>query len=103
MIDTWQAEAHRLVGEIVKQVGMADLKTLRKALRDGYPWGERRYWPYKCWCRAQRVAIEAFHAGAQSYDDYLNVLHAASNPPRRARTASEPEVIAPIPGQLELF
>ena len=26
------------------------MKSLRKALREAYPFGEREYWPYKVWC-----------------------------------------------------
>lgn len=29
----------------------------RRALRDAYPFGDRSNWPYKAWCKAQRVAL----------------------------------------------
>lgn len=32
----------------------------RKAVQDAYPWGERRYHPYKMWCKAQREYLGRF-------------------------------------------
>ncbi len=36
--------------------GITDEKELRKALRDAYPFGQRKYHPYKIWC--SEVAIQ---------------------------------------------
>lgn len=29
----------------------------KRALRDAYPFGDRSNWPYKAWCKAQRIAL----------------------------------------------
>jgi hypothetical protein len=50
----WSAEARRLVAEIAAQHPRATVGELRKALREGYPWGPRSHWPYKAWRTACR-------------------------------------------------
>lgn len=35
----------------------AELKVKRAALRSAYPFGERRYWPYRVWCSEVRYAL----------------------------------------------
>lgn len=32
----------------------------KKAIREAYPFGERSYWPYKAWCKAQREYLRRF-------------------------------------------
>jgi hypothetical protein len=39
-----------LIANIIGSVGTKDMKALRAALRQAYPYGERKYWPYKVWC-----------------------------------------------------
>lgn len=31
-----------------------------KAVRDAYPWGDRKYHPYKMWLKAQREYLAAY-------------------------------------------
>lgn len=45
----WREKAAPIIADVIRQVGRDDEKTLRKALRDAYPFGERRYYPYKVW------------------------------------------------------
>jgi hypothetical protein len=33
-----------------KERGITDIRQIRRALRDAYPFGERARWPYKVWC-----------------------------------------------------
>ena len=35
---------------IIRQVIASEPENLRKALRDAYPFGARKMWPYKIWC-----------------------------------------------------
>ncbi|OWJ92295.1 hypothetical protein B6S59_20810 [Pseudomonas sp. A46] len=46
---SWADAAAPLVAEVIRSVGRSDLKALRKALRDAYPWGARERTPYKAW------------------------------------------------------
>lgn len=38
----------------------ATLAERKRALKDGYPFGEREYWPYKAWCKAKRKYLARF-------------------------------------------
>lgn len=46
----WRAHAAKVISEVL--AATKDLKEpqIRAALRDAYPFGERRYHPYKIWC-----------------------------------------------------
>jgi hypothetical protein len=48
-VKTWRTHAAPVIREVIERVGTDDPKALRKALRDAYPYGERKYWPYKVW------------------------------------------------------
>ncbi len=41
----------------VQTLPKGDILELRSKLRDAYPWGERRHWPYKVWCEEVRSAL----------------------------------------------
>jgi hypothetical protein len=47
---TWRAHAAPIIASVIRQHGYSDLKALRKALRDAYPFGQREMHPYKIWC-----------------------------------------------------
>jgi hypothetical protein len=38
-----------IVADVIARHGRERTPELTKALRDAYPFGERRYWPYKAW------------------------------------------------------
>lgn len=46
---TWRDSAGPKIAAVIAAVGTEDMKELRKALREAYPYGERKYWPYKVW------------------------------------------------------
>ncbi|MCU9527605.1 hypothetical protein [Pseudomonas mosselii] len=46
---SWAEKATPIVAKIIRTVGRGDMKALRKALTDAYPWGARKYAPYKAW------------------------------------------------------
>ena len=46
---SWADAAAPVVAEVIRSVGRGDMKALRKALADAYPWGERKNAPYKAW------------------------------------------------------
>lgn len=39
-----------IIAAVLRQCDGLDEKATRAALREAYPWGERRYHPYKVWC-----------------------------------------------------
>lgn len=46
---SWADRAAPVVGEVIRRVGRTDMKALRKALAEAYPFGERENSPYKAW------------------------------------------------------
>lgn len=46
---TWRDSAAPIIAGVIQRVGREDMAELHKALREAYPFGERRRWPYKVW------------------------------------------------------
>jgi alpha-D-ribose 1-methylphosphonate 5-triphosphate synthase subunit PhnG len=46
MRETWRERARPIIAEVI---GRDDEKALRAALLDAYPFGPRKYYPYKAW------------------------------------------------------
>ena len=55
--ETWRDKARPIIQAVIAKHGIDDLRTLRRALRDAYPWGPRQYHPYKIWCDEVRVQL----------------------------------------------
>jgi hypothetical protein len=49
-MNTWRSHAAPIIAKTIKEVGYSDLKALRKALHEAYPFGPRSMHPYKIWC-----------------------------------------------------
>jgi hypothetical protein len=49
MPSRWRAKAREIVARVLHETQGQDEATVRRALRDAYPFGPRRYWPYKVW------------------------------------------------------
>lgn len=58
MYQTWREHCSPIITEVIQRVGTEDMKALRKALRDAYPYGEKRYFPYKTWCSEIRRQLK---------------------------------------------
>lgn len=54
----WSASAQRLIWEIAQRFLNASPEEMRAVLLANYPWGERRYYPYKIWCREVRRFVK---------------------------------------------
>lgn len=50
MTRTWRELAAPLIAHVIADTPSRDLTALRPKLRAAYPWGERKYHPYKIWC-----------------------------------------------------
>ncbi|WFP48537.1 hypothetical protein PL263_10470 [Methylomonas sp. EFPC3] len=46
---TWRQTVAPIIADVIRAVGTDDPTKLRKALADAYPFGERKYHPYKVW------------------------------------------------------
>jgi hypothetical protein len=47
---SWQQYSAPIIKRVIEQCGTEDMKLLRKKLHEAYPFGERKYHPYKIWC-----------------------------------------------------
>ena len=54
---SWRDSAKPIIQRVISETGRNDLKALRKALREAYPFGERAYHPYKVWCDEVRKQL----------------------------------------------
>ena len=55
---TWRDSAKAYIAEIMaNNPTVKDPKELRKLFRDNYPFGERKYHPYKIWCDQVKVTL----------------------------------------------
>lgn len=46
---TWRQIAAPIIAEVLRQTKGWDEPDIRRALREAYPFGMRKYWPYKVW------------------------------------------------------
>lgn len=67
MMNTWRQLARRVIEPLELEYRHKPLEEFARALREAYPFGERRYHPYKVWCEEQRYAIERHPAWRRSH------------------------------------
>ena len=51
---TWRERSAPIIAETIQRVGRRDMKALRCALRDAYPFDQRAGYAYKAWCAEVR-------------------------------------------------
>ena len=56
---SWRDDARPIIAKVLADNPGAPLKTLRKLLRDAFPWGPREYHPYKIWLDEARDQLVA--------------------------------------------
>jgi hypothetical protein len=47
---SWRDHAAPIIAKVIEDVGYDDIGRLKRAMFDAYPFGERKYQPYKIWC-----------------------------------------------------
>lgn len=52
----WRISAQKIIAEVVKR-NHGNIKMIRFELKDAYPFGERKYYPYKIWLQECQRAI----------------------------------------------
>ena len=52
----WRTASKRIISEIVQR-NHGNIKMIRFELKEAYPFGERRYYPYKIWLQECQKAI----------------------------------------------
>jgi len=48
-MSSWRDHAAQVIKQVILEVGREDAGKLKRALFDAYPFGERKYTPYKVW------------------------------------------------------
>jgi len=66
---TWREHCSPIIRRVISETGTDDIKLLRKKLRDVYPYGEKKYWPYKVWLSEIKDQIHGYHGNTQIYED----------------------------------
>ena len=51
----WRRKARPIIERVLAETKGQDEKMIRRALRDAYPFGLRKYHPYKIWCDEIRL------------------------------------------------
>lgn len=54
---TWRQIAKPIISKVLRENEGEDVRAIKKALREVYPFGERKYHPYKIWCDEIRVQL----------------------------------------------
>jgi hypothetical protein len=54
---TWKEKSLDLISRIVLSMPNAGLNDVIKAVDAAYPFGERKYYPYKAWLQAKREIL----------------------------------------------
>lgn len=73
-MSTWREKSAEVISEVIQQVGLSDPKALRTALRVAYPFGERKYTPYKIWCsEVNRQTKGMLSASLKATQRYSNI------------------------------
>ena len=50
MSQSWRERAAPIITRVLAETAGADEKTIRRALKAAYPFGQRSMHPYKIWC-----------------------------------------------------
>ena len=52
---TWREHCAPIIHRVLEETRGLPEKEIKKALREAYPYGERKYHPYKIWCDEIKV------------------------------------------------
>jgi hypothetical protein len=60
-VGIWAERSWQKIEEIHAQLPSdATLKQRKEALKNGYPFGERRFYPWRAWCKARRQYLAKY-------------------------------------------
>lgn len=57
MKSPWRVKSAQVIYKIIKENSGITIKELRKKISKAYPFGERKYHPYKIWLDEVRIAL----------------------------------------------
>lgn len=88
---SWRRTARTVISKVIREVGRYDLKTLKRAISAAYPFGPKRYHPYKIWL--DEVKLQLYPDHPKKRKKRRKPRHAAEQFPTNQ----------PLPGQKTLF
>ena len=56
-MSSWEEESTHVIRNVLKDYENRPEAELKRALKDAYPFGERKHWPYKIWCDCVKRAL----------------------------------------------
>lgn len=56
-MSSWKEESMQIIRNVLKDNEHSTEQELKRALKDAYPFGERKHWPYKIWLDCVRRAL----------------------------------------------
>ena len=66
---TWREDCRPIIAKVLADNKGKTEKEIRRALRDAYPYGERKYHPYKIWCDEIKIQRgQKKPSGKQTFD-----------------------------------
>jgi len=90
---SWRQYSAPIIKRVIDQCGTEDMKLLRHKLHEAYPFGERKYHPYKIWCdeiRSQlglkRPKSKKLKAAALNAGDHPQQINLFQQPQQGAET-----------------
>ena len=58
---SWREKASQTLHELRPRVDMENLPEARRVIREAYPFGMRKFTPYKVWCEEVRKAFPGLY------------------------------------------
>ena len=57
MESQWRTESRKVILSIMAAIGTKDMVLLKREISKAYPFGDRKYFPYKIWCDEVRKQL----------------------------------------------
>lgn len=76
MSKSWREISRPIIAKVLREHKGADEKEIRKALKEAYPFGVRKYHPYKVWLDEVKIQLgkRKFGKKTQQYNPNQNKL-----------------------------
>ena len=65
---SWRTSARIIIRGVISEVGRADDRFLRRKISEAYPFGERKYHPYKIWLDEVKKQLGQPNKNSQNMD-----------------------------------
>lgn len=94
----WRRKAKAVITKVIREVGSENLNELRRAISVAYPFGERRFHPYRIWVDEVRLQLAQFQPPGKQVGRKKR-----KSRKRRGNAVEQIPSNQPLPGQRTLF